>query len=73
MTQARSERMAKGRVWVVVKQYKGYEAADCMFSELEALSDITEVMKDINKVSTALTIYVAGGLVSDRRRRYAID
>ena len=52
--------MAKGRIWVIVKKYKGHDPSDCMFTELETLSDITEVMKDINKVGIAFGFSLVG-------------
>ena len=55
LTQARSERMAKGRIWVIVKMFKGHEPTGCMFTEMETLADITEVMQDIHKVSNTPT------------------
>ena len=45
--------MAKGRIHVIVKEHKSHLPSDSMFAELEALADITEVMKDNKKVNTA--------------------
>ena len=47
---ARSDRMSKGRLWVISKKYRGYEASNGTFRELEDLAEIHEVMQDTNKV-----------------------
>ena len=56
LEQARSDRMSKGRIWVIVKKYKGHEDSGCMYTEMEALANITEVMQDVKKVRDAIII-----------------
>ena len=55
LMQARSDRMAKGRIWVISKQHRGYTPTENMYSEMETMALITEVMQDTNKVSVAIS------------------